>query len=525
MKAIIYARVSSAAQEETGYSLPSQEKLSRDYAERKQLEVVKVFSVAESASGKKEREVFREMMDYMTKHRVNHLLCEKVDRLTRNLKEAVIANDWVEEDASRRIHFVKNNLVIHREAKSDEKFRWDIEIVLAKKYISNLSEEVRKGQAEKIRQGWLPTKPPLGYKTIGEKGHKVHTIDEQIAPLIRQMFELYSTGNYSTRALVEEMQRRGLRNRNGRVVGKSRLYDLLADPFYYGKLRWKGEVHPASHPALISEGLFQLVQTKLNRTITSPYYSKHLPVFKGKISCGSCKRTITWEKQKGHWYGGCKACKASQGKTKYIRQERVEEQLLEKIVSIAPKNERILAVLEKALKESHSQERLVHEQKIAGLRTVIDRAQQRIEVMYEDRLDKRISPEEFDARFKVYSLEKEDALKELKKLDEDNTRYYEAGFAVHELATCAKEIYLSPKAHTEDQRLLLSYAFSGLILSHGKLDVVYTPAFEFLAKWAPQLNKDFEPKKTVANKRQKAASATSCPTLLRDQDSNLEPTP
>ena len=106
MKAIIYARVSSAAQEETGYSLPSQEKLSRDYAERKQLEVVKVFSVAESASGKKEREVFREMMDYMTKHRVNHLLCEKVDRLTRNLKEAVIANDWVEEDASRRIHFV-----------------------------------------------------------------------------------------------------------------------------------------------------------------------------------------------------------------------------------------------------------------------------------------------------------------------------------------------------------------------------------------------------------------------------------
>ena len=182
-------------------------------------------------------------------------------------------------------------------------------------------------------------------------------------------------------------------------------------------------------------------------------------------------------------------------------------------------------MLEKALKESHSQERLVHEQKIAGLRTVIDRAQQRIEVMYEDRLDKRISPEEFDARFKVYSLEKEDALKELKKLDEDNTRYYEAGFAVHELATCAKEIYLSPTAHTEDPRLLLSYAFSGLILSHGKLDVVYTPAFEFLAKWAPQLNKDFEPKKTVANKRQKAASATSCPTLLRDQDSNLEPTP
>src|SRR3990167_3577384 len=207
-----YCRVSSKEQEETGYSLPSQEKLLIEYANRKGFEVAKVFSVAESASGSKQRKIFAEMMDYVGKNNIQILLCEKVDRLTRNLKEAVVANDWVEANDARRIHFVKQNLVIHKNAKSDEKFRWDIEIVLAKKFIANLSEEVKKGQAQKLAQGGLPTKPPPGYKTIGEKGHKIHIIDHETAPLIKKMFELYATGNYSVIGLEDEIYKLGLRS-------------------------------------------------------------------------------------------------------------------------------------------------------------------------------------------------------------------------------------------------------------------------------------------------------------------------
>ena len=204
-KSVIYARVSSKEQEDTGYSLPAQEKISREYGERKNFPINKVFSVAESASGSKQRKVFAEMIAYMEENDIQNLLCEKVDRLTRNLKEAVVANEWLEGDDARSIHFVKQNLIIHNHAKSDEKFRWDIEIVLAKKFISNLSEEVRKGQKEKLTQGWLPTKPPMGYKTIGEKGHKIPILNETTAPLVRRMFSLYATGNYSINALVEIM--------------------------------------------------------------------------------------------------------------------------------------------------------------------------------------------------------------------------------------------------------------------------------------------------------------------------------
>ena len=47
MKSIIYARVSTPDQEETGYSLPSQEKLLIDYSERKGFEIKKIYAVAE----------------------------------------------------------------------------------------------------------------------------------------------------------------------------------------------------------------------------------------------------------------------------------------------------------------------------------------------------------------------------------------------------------------------------------------------------------------------------------------------
>jgi DNA invertase Pin-like site-specific DNA recombinase len=49
-KAVVYARVSSKEQEETGYSLPAQERLIAEYGNRKEVVIDKVFSVAESAS-------------------------------------------------------------------------------------------------------------------------------------------------------------------------------------------------------------------------------------------------------------------------------------------------------------------------------------------------------------------------------------------------------------------------------------------------------------------------------------------
>jgi DNA invertase Pin-like site-specific DNA recombinase len=142
MKAVIYARVSSREQEETGYSLPAQEKLLKDYAERKGFEVVKVFSISESASGRRQRQIFNEMLSFVKKNDIKIILCEKVDRLTRNLKDAVLIDEWLEKDAERQVHLVKDSLILHKNSRSQEKLNWGIRVILAKNYIENLSEEI-----------------------------------------------------------------------------------------------------------------------------------------------------------------------------------------------------------------------------------------------------------------------------------------------------------------------------------------------------------------------------------------------
>jgi len=514
--------VSSKEQEETGYSLPAQEKLLKEYSDRKGFEAIKVYKVSESASGKQVRKLFYEMFEYANKNKVDVICCEKIDRLTRNLKDAALVQDWIEQGKNREVHFLKENFVLNGNTRAHENLVWDMKVAIARFYTNNLSEEVKKGQKEKISEGWLPSKPPLGYKTMGEKGHKIHIIDETRAPFIIKMFELYSTGNYSTTALVDVMFKEGLRSQSNGKVGKSRLYDLLSDPFYYGKMVWKGEISRGNQQPIITKDLFDLVQVKLNRKFKSPLYTKHLPVFKAKMCCEECGGTITWETHKGHWYGHCNHYKKCSQKT-WWREEKAEDILIPLFEKIAPKGSKVLAVIEKALKETHADEIKYHTNSMNGINNTLAITQRRLEAIYEDKIDGKITPEFYSKKLKEYTEQKEEATETLKKLNEGNTKYYQAGYTLHELALRAGEIYKSPKATIEDKRLLLSKIFSNLSLGADNITPDYTSAFQFLTKWIPKLNDTFEPPFGGSNKREESTSVLSNLILLRSLDSNQGP--
>lgn len=518
LKAVIYARVSSKEQEETGYSLEAQIKLLETYAELRGYKVVKIFRNSESASGKIIRKTFTEMLNFVNKNSINVLLCEKIDRLTRNPRDAGIMSDWIRESKEREVHFVKESFVVNNHTRAHENLVWDMKVAIAHFYINNLSEEVRKGQAEKIRQGWLPTKPPLGYKTIGDKGHKIHTVDTDVAPYIKELFALCATKNYSLKALEEKMYQMGLRSRSGGRVVKSRIHEMILDPMYYGSFRWKGQIYKGKHEPIINKDLYEQAVSAIRRDC-SPYKTKIEAELRGKIFCDSCSKTITWERQKGHSYGGCKQCKAQIGKdSKYIRQDVLEDILLERMVAVAPKSDRVLEILERAMKESHSEEIELYEAQYKSISNQLDRIQQRMRVMYDDKLDGRITAEFYDDKLRQFTEEKEVLVASLGKLEQDNTNYYRVGMAIHELALLARKIYESNSASIEERRLLLSYAFSNIKVIRGKVKVEYTKAFNFLFEWMPKVNQVLEPEKTVDNKRQKTPFGAFHPILLRTWD-------
>ena len=523
MKAVIYARVSSREQEETGYSLESQEALLKDYAVQKGFTVAKVYKVSESASGKRIRKEFVDMLQFVTDAGINVILCEKIDRLTRNLKDAATASDWILESNDRAIHFVKENFVVSKNTRAHENLVWDMKVAMARFYTNNLSEEVKKGQTAKLAAGQLPYRSPLGYRTVGESGKKVHVIDEVTGPLVRKMFEMYATGNYSVVQLTKEMNKMGLCTQTGKKLSKSPIYELLTNPFYYGDIVWTGKIYKGAHEPLISLELFNQVQQKLNRKLASPYFRTHAMRYKGKLMCGECGRTVTWERQKGKIYGACKHCKTQLGlKGKYVHEEDIDTLIKQHILEVAPTNERVLAVLNKALKEDAKDEINLYEAKKQGIQTAIDRGDKRVDTAYTDRLDGRISPDRYDGIKTEWDGDRKALVSELKKLGEDKSLYYDAGFSIHILAERTQKIYDSEHVLDEDRRLLLSYAFSNLAIKHGKLTVEYTPTFDFLRIWVPTINKSLELTGNSSNKKRNGENDHLLRAVLGYKDSNLD---
>ncbi len=476
-KAVIYARVSSREQEETGYSLDAQEKLLSEYARQKGLEVAKVFRVSESASGKQIRIVFEEMLRYTSTHRVSVVLCEKIDRLTRNLKDAATVSDWIQQNPERELHFVKENFIVNRNTRAHENLVWDMKVAIARFYTNNLSEEVKKGQKEKIAQGWLPTKPPLGYKTEGDKGHKIHVPDCEKARLIRQMFELYATGSYSIQHLSQVMYELGLRTRGGSKLVRSRLASLLADPFYVGGVVWKGSLSEGKQEPLVSRDLFDRVQSVLKSKTNSSKHRKHTYLFKGLIGCRDCGGMLTWESQKGILYGHCSQYRNC-SKRKWYKEKDFEEAITQELDGLRIASPRLAEWVRKALKELHKTEIADRDASLSALHTQQERLRQREKMLYDDRLDGRVSAETYDVKHSELQKGIQDVLEGLQRHSESDKRYYELGTDIFELSQHAADIFKG--ASTEKKIRLLRLMCEEIYVSENRLVVKFSEAFNAL---------------------------------------------
>jgi site-specific DNA recombinase len=392
-KAIILARVSSKAQEDEGYSLDSQLKLMRGYCKANRLTVVREFKIAETASKEQRRKVFQELVAYITSHGICHLVVEKTDRLTRNFKDATTIDAWLERDERRMLHMVKESLVLHKNARSDAKFMWNIYLSVAKKYTDNLREEVMKGWAEKLAQGWLPAEPPAGYMTVLRDGRKIHVPNPETYKSMPRVFQLALLPDYTLERLSDEMAAMGILTKNGRPFGKGYVTKILTNPFYIGINRISGKEYPGAQEPIIKKALFKAVQERLkskhNRTGNQV---KHNPIFRGMIRCETCGYSFSWAKHKGRFYGSCGRRKQEcRGKT-FLREDRVENLVVMKLEEIADPKGRVLAKLKAALQITEPQGIDLHRLKMMDeLTAQLKRLKRMDSQLYEDKLAELIT--------------------------------------------------------------------------------------------------------------------------------------
>src|SRR5258707_7288680 len=134
-----------------------------------------------------------------------------------------------------------------------------IKVAMAKNYVDNLSEEVRKGLREKAEQGHWPGVAHVGY--LNNRITRRIDVDPVRGPLVTQVFALYGTGDYSLKSLAQRAFEIGLRHwRGDRRMTTSEIHRMLQNPIYMGDFLWCGTRRRGSHEALVSADTFNRVQ-------------------------------------------------------------------------------------------------------------------------------------------------------------------------------------------------------------------------------------------------------------------------
>jgi len=478
-RAVILARVSSKSQEDEGYSLDSQLKLLKGYCDRQGFEVVKVFRIAETASKNQSRKIFHEMLEYLSKAKIHHLTVEKTDRFTRNFRDAVAIDDWLEQDENRRLHAVKENLLLHKNAKSDVKFMWNIHLSVAKKFTDNLREEAMKGWAEKLAQGWLPAPPPPGYMTVTENGKRIHVPNPDTKSLMQSIFAKYLEPNHSIATIADEMRAMGIRTRGGRPYVKSSVQSILTNPFYIGINRFNGKDYPGAQEQIITKEVFEAAQRKMHKG-RPIVYVRHNPTYKSLVRCRDCGCIVTWQLQKGRYYGVCKrrteACKEG----KMLREDAIEELVTTMLDELVCPSSSIIAWVSKRMQERHKEDIENREKLIASIQMQIDRIDRMDDSLYEDKLAGDITREKYKEKHEQYMNQREELATRLGKTEQASSRRLEQQLVLLELSQKAAQLY--PKKTAEQKRFIVSKLFSELTISRGSLSVKYTDFVNVIAE-------------------------------------------
>ena len=326
--AACYIRVST--DEQTEYSPDSQLKVIQDYAEKNGIVLLEDYIYMEDGgkSGKSmaKRDRFLELMA-LTKKKpkpFDSILVWKFSRFARNQEESIVLKSMLKKNDIDVISVSEplpegpfGNLI-------ERIIEWSDEY-----YLTNLSQEVRRGMKERASRG-LPVAPaPIGYDS--KEGNYIPNAD---ATLIRGIYEDFLNG-LGLRAIAVKYGNMGMKTTRGNPPDNRCIEYILRNPVYTGKIRWSLNGRAAStrhydspnimvvdghHEPIISQEIFDKVQIKLDeqKRMYGKYQRREQPIeymLKGLVRCSACDSTLILVNAKSpslqcHSYGRG-ACKTS----------------------------------------------------------------------------------------------------------------------------------------------------------------------------------------------------------------------
>ena len=226
MKYFLYARKSTDETDKQVLSIEAQIAELHEFALREKVQIIQTFIESQTAKDPG-RPIFNNMLLRIEKNEAKGIISWHPDRLARNSIDGGKIIYLIDQGKITGLKFP--TFWFDETAKG--KFMLNIAFGQSKYYIDNLSENVKRGLRQKVRRGEFPGTSPTGY--VNDKNSRTIQKDNERFLLVRKMFELYATGEYSLKNLRERISELGLTSRNNKKLSKSNVQTIFQNPFYY----------------------------------------------------------------------------------------------------------------------------------------------------------------------------------------------------------------------------------------------------------------------------------------------------
>ena len=228
LRVTYYARVSSEKDEQLN-SLGNQISYYEDFIKKNPnwTYVEGYIDEGLSAATTKKRENFHRMVDDGKAGLFDFVITKEISRFARNTLDSI---SFTREllNAGVGVFFQNDNINTLDE---DSELRLTIMSGIAQDELRKLSSRVKFGHAQAIKKNVvLGNGRIFGY--MKDSGRLV--IDEAEAPMVRELFELYATGEYSMKQIENLFWEKGYRNHNGNKIAHTTMSGMISNPKYKG---------------------------------------------------------------------------------------------------------------------------------------------------------------------------------------------------------------------------------------------------------------------------------------------------
>lgn len=210
------------------------------------------------SGGTLERPALKRLMTDIEAGRVDVVVVYKIDRLSRALMDFA---RLVEVFDRCGVTFVSVTQSFNTTT-SMGRLTLNVLLSFAQFEREVIGERIRDKVAASRRRGmWMGGFVPMGYRVENRK----LVVHEAEAAVIRRIFERFVKVGSAT-LLARQLRAENVRSHRGRVVDKGALYRILRNRVYVGLAVHKGVAYPGEHAAIVSQSLWDKVQSILQES-------------------------------------------------------------------------------------------------------------------------------------------------------------------------------------------------------------------------------------------------------------------